>query len=173
MKPNRLAIAGLVMLPISACDSEVPPATPGVRPPSSVPVASSPAATAPTQAAAPSPAPAPVAAASRKTAPPFLDQTKEVDPGREWLREVSSRKGGAMAFRVESQGKFAVSVVTDTGLKAIQGGSGPTQQDLLMTADSKGNSYEGKVTLPVGSSWFIIENRTGQKVNLRLVCSEG
>jgi hypothetical protein len=46
-------------------------------------------------------------------------------------------------------------------------------KDLLMTADSRGSGYEGKVTVPAGRSWFIIENRSGKKVELRLVCSPG
>jgi hypothetical protein len=105
-------------------------------------------------------------------AKPFLDQTQEVPAGREWTREVTSRAGGPMTFRVESQGSFTVTIITDKGMQAVRGGSGPAQEDLLMTADSRGNTHEGKITLPAGSSWFIIENHAGRPATLRLVCSD-
>jgi hypothetical protein len=173
MKPRDLALAGLSLLPVVGCDSGIPPATPGVG---SSPPAASAAPAAPGSEAPPPPraGAAPAAnplPASRSQAKAFLDQTKEVDPGQAWSREVGSQRGGAIAFRVESQGTFSVSVLTETGYRAVQGGSGPRLEDLLLTADPKGTTHEGKVTLPAGQSWFIIENRSGRKAQIRLVCS--
>ena len=111
-------------------------------------------------------------AAPARPAAPFLDQTQEVPAGREWMREVTSRAGGTIAFRVDSQGPFAVTVITDKGMQAVKGGSGPSREDLLLTADSRGNTHEGKIALSAGSSSFIIENRAGRPATLRLVCSD-
>lgn len=173
MTPRYLAFAGIVLSPVFGCDSGIPPATPGVgsSPPSAAATPAQPAsgtAPAPVASATPTPNPAP---APRPKAPAFLDQTREVDPGQAWSREVVSKRGGAIDFRVESQGSFSVSVLTDTGYRAVQAGSGPLQADLLMSADAKGASYEGKVTLPAGQSWVIIENRSGKKAPIHLVCS--
>jgi len=44
------------------------------------------------------------------------------------------------------------------------------KEEVLLTEDSKEAALEGKVTLPVGSSWFIIENRTDKKVEMHLQC---
>jgi hypothetical protein len=120
----------------------------------------------------------PGAGASAAAAPgagkPFLDERKEVGPRLEWNREVTSRKGGTIAFRVDSQGPFAVSLVTDKGYKALQGGDKKSfkKDYVLLTVDSKGPSYEGKATIPTGSSYFIIENQTGKKVEFHLQCSD-
>jgi hypothetical protein len=102
----------------------------------------------------------------------FLDQKKEIGPRLEWNREVASKIGGTISFRVTSQGPFAVTVVTDKGYKAMQGGNRKafSKEDVLMTADSKELTYEGKVTLPPGSSWFIIENQTDKSAELHLQC---
>jgi hypothetical protein len=40
----------------------------------------------------------------------------------------------------------------------------------LFTVDSKENTYEGKVTIPAGSSYFIIANQTGNNVEIHLQC---
>jgi hypothetical protein len=103
---------------------------------------------------------------------PFLDEKKEVAPHLEWNREVSAKKDGTISFRVESQGPFAVTVVTDKGYKAMKAGNkkGFDKTDVLLTIDSKENAYEGKVTLPAGSSYFIIENQSDKKVEFHLQC---
>jgi hypothetical protein len=49
-----------------------------------------------------------------------LDQKKEIGPHLEWNREVTSKSGGTITFRVDSQGPFGVTVVNDKGYKAIQ-----------------------------------------------------
>jgi hypothetical protein len=104
------------------------------------------------------------------TAGKFLDQKKEIAPGQEWNREVNSKKGGTFTYRVTSQGPFAITLITDKGLKAAQGGGKISKEDILQTADSPGPNYEGKATVSAGSSWFIIENRAGKKVEMHLEC---
>ncbi|MGO8751268.1 MAG: hypothetical protein ACLQNE_35420, partial [Thermoguttaceae bacterium] len=47
------------------------------------------------------------------------------------------RQGGAISFRVTSQGPFAVTVVTDRGYKALLGGGKMMREDGLFTIDSK------------------------------------
>ena len=69
-----------------------------------------------------------------------------------------------------SDGPFAVTVITDKGYKAIKMGKTLTKQDLLPTVDSKDPRFEGKATVPAGSSWFIIENQTDKNVTIHLQC---
>jgi hypothetical protein len=102
----------------------------------------------------------------------FLDQKKEVPPRKEWTREVVSRGGGTFTFRVASQGPFAVTVITDKGYKALQGGdrNPVAKEDVLLTVDSKEPTLEKSITVPAGSSWFIIENQTDKNVEIHLQC---
>jgi len=101
----------------------------------------------------------------------FLDQKKEIGPRLEWSREITSKSGGTIRFRVTSQGPFGLTVVTDKGYKAIQGDrKALSKEDVLLTTDSKASTYEGNVALPPGSSWFIIENQTDGNAELRLQC---
>jgi hypothetical protein len=104
--------------------------------------------------------------------PAFLDQKKEVGPRLEWSREVTAKSGGVIEFRVSSPGPFAVTVVTAKGYQAAQGSGGKkvAREDVLLTADCKGTAYDGKVTLPAGSSYFIIENQTDKNAEIRLEC---
>jgi hypothetical protein len=102
----------------------------------------------------------------------FLDQKKEIGSHLEWNREVTSKSGGTITFRVDSQGPFGVTVVNDKGYKALQADKKKafSKEDVLLTADSKEPSYDGKVTLPPGSSWFIIENRMDKNAEIHLQC---
>jgi hypothetical protein len=107
---------------------------------------------------------------ARKT---FLDQKKTVPPRREWVREVLSRKGGSFNFKVSSQGAIGVTIVTDKGYKVIIGGDKKSLnmvEDVLLTVDSKDGVFEGRVTVPAGSSHFIIENQTDNEVEIHLQC---
>lgn len=103
-------------------------------------------------------------------AAPFLDQKKQVPPRGEWNKDIVSRRGGAVLFRVTSQGPFAVTVVTDRAYKALVGGGDLRKEDGLLSIDSKGPAFEGRVTVPPGSSWFIIENQARQTVEMHLQC---
>jgi hypothetical protein len=100
----------------------------------------------------------------------FLDQKKEVPPRKEWTREVTTRNGGPFTFRISSQGPFAVTVITDKGYKALQGKQKVRKEDVLLTLDSKEPTLEGSVTVPAGSSWFIIENQTDKDAEIHLQC---
>jgi hypothetical protein len=102
----------------------------------------------------------------------FLDKKKKLPPRLEWNTNVTSKSGGTFNFRVTSQGPFAVTIVTDAGYRAIQNKNqkGFNKADVLLTADSKGPTYEGKVTVPAGTSWFIIENQADKEVELHLQC---
>lgn len=102
----------------------------------------------------------------------FLDQKKQVPPRKEWTREVTARSDGMFTFRVASQGPFAVIVITDKGYKALQNGNriAPAKADVLLTIDSKEPTLEQSVTVPAGSSWFIIENQTDKSVEFHLQC---
>ena len=105
---------------------------------------------------------------------PFLDQSKQVGPRLEWNREITSKRGGPISFRVTSPGPLAVSVITDRGYKAIQGRDDKSfkKEDVLLTVDSPGPRLESSVTIPRGSSWFIIANRADKTVEIHLQCFE-
>jgi hypothetical protein len=102
----------------------------------------------------------------------FLDETRQVPPRKEWTREITSRGGGTFMFRVESQGPFEVTVVTDKGFRALTGADQSTfsKQDVLLKAVSKEPTLEKSATVPPGSSWFIIENQSDKPVQLHLQC---
>jgi hypothetical protein len=103
---------------------------------------------------------------------PFLNQTREVPPRREWNREVTTRTGGTIRFKVTAHGPFGVTLVTGKGYEALRSGdpAGFSKRDVLLTLDAPGPTYEGRVTLPPGSSWFIIENQTDVQVRITLEC---
>jgi len=101
---------------------------------------------------------------------PFVDQKKQVPARREWTKEIVSRRGGPLSFRVTSQGPFAVTVVTDRGYKALLGGAALNREDGLLSRDSGGTPLEGIVTVPAGSAWFILENQASQAVEMHLEC---
>jgi hypothetical protein len=103
---------------------------------------------------------------------PFLDAKKQVPSRREWNRDVISRQGGTISFRLTSQGPFSVLVLTDRGRKALLGGGQLLKEDGLFNIDAPGPVFEGKVTVPPGPSWFIIENQASQAVEMHLECFE-
>ena len=105
----------------------------------------------------------------------FIDMTKQVPAGLEWSKEVMSRRGGTIAFRVDSQGPFGVTVVSGESYKALTAGEKRplTKADVFLAADSEGPTYAGKVTIPAGSSYIILENRAGKTVNFHLQCFPG
>lgn len=102
----------------------------------------------------------------------FLDKKKQIPPHLEWNTNINSKNGGTFSFRVESQGPFAVTVVNDAGYQAVQNKKSKAinKSDVLLTVDSKEQTYEGKVTVPPGTSWFIIENQADKEVEFHLQC---
>jgi hypothetical protein len=105
----------------------------------------------------------------------FLDQTKNVAAGIEWNRQVVARRGGQIRFHITSQGPFSVTIVTDTAYQALQRSDEKalSKQDLLFMRDSEGNEMDAQATLPEGTSWFIIGNKSDQQVDFRLQCYPG
>jgi hypothetical protein len=103
---------------------------------------------------------------------PFLDQKKQVPPGLDWNREITTRRGGTVLFRVTGPGAFAVTVVTDRTYRALtnRDRKAMRKEDVLLTVDAKGPTYEGKVPVPPGTSWFIIENQSDSDVEFQLQC---
>ncbi len=161
MRLSQSIVLGMLALLCSACEEEP-------RHPAAAPTPAS----APTQKNQT----APVAVATPDESLPqlraFLDEKKQVPAGLEWNREVTSRVGGKIKFRVDSQGPFAVTVVTGPAHKALMAGDKKplSQSDLLLTVDSKGPTHEGTVTIPAGGSYFILENQAGKPVEFHLQC---
>jgi hypothetical protein len=102
----------------------------------------------------------------------FLDKKKRVPPGLEWNTNVIAKKAGQFSFRVASQGPFSVTVVNDAGYQALQRNDQNNfkKSDVLLTVDSRENTYEGKVAVSAGTTWFIIENHAQKEVELHLQC---
>ncbi|HZU36268.1 MAG TPA: hypothetical protein VFA18_10180 [Gemmataceae bacterium] len=65
-----------------------------------------------------------------------------------------------------------MTLVTDKAYKALQSGKHISKRDILLTIDSKETTLEKSVTVPAGSSWFIIENQTNKSVEFHLQCFE-
>jgi hypothetical protein len=110
-----------------------------------------------------------------QTGKPFLDQTKTVPAGHEWNREVASLRGGDIRFLVNSPVSFSVIVVRDRTykeiLKLMKGEPGDLkQEDVLLNKDFKPPMKMVTVTLPPGSSWFMIRNNASKPAELRLRC---
>lgn len=106
---------------------------------------------------------------------PFLDQTKQIPGGLEWVREITSKSGGTILFRVTCDRPFSVTLVTDRAYRAIQRRDARALQkeDVLLTVDSADAPvFEQRVTVPEGSSWFILLNRTDKPAEMRLQCYE-
>ncbi len=103
---------------------------------------------------------------------PFLDKTYTVPPRLEWNTDFNSTSGGTISFRVSGQAPFGVTVVTDAAYQALRKKNSKTisKSDVILIADAIDNIYEGKVTVPPGRSWFILENRTGKEVEFHLEC---
>lgn len=112
--------------------------------------------------------------AAHQARKPFLDKKMPVPAGLEWSTNIVSKKGGPFTFRLESQGPFAVTLVTEAGFQAMKNNDQKNfkKSDVLLTVDSKTNSYENKVSAPPGVSWFIIENHAGKNVEFHLQCFE-
>ncbi len=129
-------------------------------------------------ASAPPPGPGPAKTPDKVGGQPaakeltFLDERKTVGPKLEWNREVKSQTGGAFTFRIISQGPFSVTIVTERGYRALQSGNQAAfkKEDMLLTFDSKQPQVERSITVPPGSSWFIIENQLDRSAEIHLQC---
>jgi hypothetical protein len=88
----------------------------------------------------------------------------------EWNLDIISQRGGTISYRVTSQGPFTVTLVTAKGYKGLQEGGNPAPEELLVMLDCKGPTQEGSVSVPPGTSHFILENRTDKAVRMHLQC---
>lgn len=105
---------------------------------------------------------------------PFLKQTKKVAGHLEWNREIVSRKGGTIRFRVTSSERFGVTLVTDSAhkdlLKGVKRRYGTN--DMLLTIDCQPPAFERTIKLGPGSYHFILENQSSKPVEFTLECYE-
>lgn len=103
----------------------------------------------------------------------FLDDKKAVGSGLEWSRDITSKKGGEITFRVASQGPFVVNILTDQAYKSIMRNDRKSfkKEGVLLTFKSKETTYEGRVTLPPGTSWIMIKNEATESATIHLQCS--
>lgn len=110
-----------------------------------------------------------------KPAGTFVDESKDVPSELEWGRQIFSRNGGLIHFTVESEGPFSVTLLTDRGYQAARkhDRSAAAPADLLFTRDSDGEPVEQEVSVPQGSSWFVILNRAEQTVRISLQSRSG
>lgn len=102
----------------------------------------------------------------------FLDQKREVDPELEWNREIVSSTGGTFLYRVSAQGPIAITIITDKGYKALMSGDREAfdRKDVIITMDVDEPPHMGRATVPSGSSWFIIKNRSDRRLEIHLQC---
>lgn len=102
----------------------------------------------------------------------FVDQTKDVIPQQEWNREIVTKKGGTVTFTIESQGPVSIIVLSGKGYQALlaKDMDAIERSDLILNLPSVPTPYTRTVTVPPGSSYFIIENLSDQSVKMRLKC---
>jgi hypothetical protein len=102
----------------------------------------------------------------------MLDAQYNLHVGEQWGKEIKSATGGTISFRVTSQGPFSVTVVNEKAFKAFMAKQkgGYKKNDLFLVADSSAPEYRDYVTLPAGTSYFIIRNNANKFVRVRLEC---
>ena len=103
----------------------------------------------------------------------LVDQQENTAAGIGWNKDIVLSRPGTVGFHVTSQGRFAVTILTDKAYQAFQRSDEKAltnKQDVLYMADSQGNEMSGKVALPAGTWWFNIENRSDEPVDFHLKC---
>jgi hypothetical protein len=89
----------------------------------------------------------------------------------EWNRDFGSKSGGVVSLRVTSTAPFGVTVVTDQAYRAVKNGAQKVDRSQgLLSIDAKPPSYEGRVTVPPGMAWIIIENQSDSTATIHLEC---
>lgn len=103
---------------------------------------------------------------------PFLKESKSVPARREWDREIVSRAGGTVRFRVSCPRPFGVSIIADEALQDLKRGVKKRlgKEDVALTVDCREPSLERTLKLGKGSWHFIIENQSDQVAEVRLEC---
>jgi pimeloyl-ACP methyl ester carboxylesterase len=102
----------------------------------------------------------------------IVDQTENTAAGIGWNKDIVLDRPGTIGFHVTSQGRFAVTILTDKAYQALQRSDekGLSKQDVVFMRDSQGNEMSGKVSLPAGTWWINIENRSDAPVDFHLKC---
>ena len=105
---------------------------------------------------------------------PFLKQSKKVVARQEWNREVVTKTGGLMRFKVSSPEPFGVTLVTDAARKDLMNGVKRKfgTNDVLLTLNCKPPVFERELNLAAGSYYFILENQSTKPVEFTLECYE-
>jgi hypothetical protein len=103
---------------------------------------------------------------------PFLKQTKSVPPRLEWSREIMANKDGMFRFVVKSPQPFGVTLITGEAYKDLVAGKKKrlSKDDVLLTSDCRPPSFEKTLQLARGNYYFILENQSDKKVDIRLEC---
>jgi hypothetical protein len=105
---------------------------------------------------------------------PFLKESKKVVARQEWNREIVTKKGGPMRFKVTSPEPFGVTLITDAARKDLMKGVKREfgTNDVLLTLNSKPPVFERVIKLAAGSYYFILENQSTKPVEFTLECYE-
>ncbi len=174
MRSFGAASAWVLIVLCGGCEEERNPPSSAARPASSPKQQATPV-TGSAPAPLPSSSAAPVATNSRSQTRAFIDEKHEVPPGMEWNREAIARGPGTISYRVESQGPFSVTILTGAAFKSLMAKDmkAINRADVLFTADFPGPTYEGKVTLPAGSTYFMLKNGSSKPVQFHLQCFPG
>jgi pimeloyl-ACP methyl ester carboxylesterase len=108
----------------------------------------------------------------RRTPRLSIDEKENTAAGISWNKDFVLSRPDTIGFHVTSQGRFAVTIVTDKGYKALQEADekAMTRQDIVYRSESQGFEMKAKVALPAGKWWFIIENRSDTAVDFNLKC---
>jgi hypothetical protein len=101
---------------------------------------------------------------------PFLDEKKPVQPKQEWVREVASRQGGTILFKITAGGPFSVTVLTQEAYEALKRKDTETFQKrgVALTKDSVGPELTQNLKLEAGRYFFIIRNNQPEAAEMRL-----
>ncbi len=102
----------------------------------------------------------------------IVDQQENTAAGIGWNKDIVLSRPGTVGFHVTSQGRFAVTILTDKAYRALERSDEKAlaKQDVVLMRDSQGNEMSGKVALPAGTWWFNIENRSDAPVDFHLKC---
>mgnify|MGYP001445250651 CR=1 FL=1 len=103
---------------------------------------------------------------------PFLEQTKMIPSLKEWPREVTSKKGGTIHFITKSEAKLSILVIADRTFKALinSNDSGIVKSDFLFNTKTPKGKFKSTITIPKGSSHFVIQNLSKEDSEVTLVC---
>jgi pimeloyl-ACP methyl ester carboxylesterase len=117
--------------------------------------------------------PSPRSTSSEKGPPRLIvDKVENTAAGIGWNKDIVLDRPTTVGFNVTSQGRFAVTILTDKAYQALQRSDEKAlaKQDILFMRESEGLEMNSKVALPAGTWWFFIENRSDTPVDFHLKC---